>query len=141
VIVNASPRTAYERWTAFDSVPHFMQGRQAHVAPEGLRIVLAIRVGPRELTWDAELTDDSPGHRIGWRSVGGDFHPHSGQIIFDSYQEGQTRITVDLEFGPQVSIAKREPARSCVRWILDKFAKSLRTAVPAQALAASSPLS
>jgi uncharacterized membrane protein len=100
-----------------------MQGSRESTKLSEYRIVLRICVGTEALAWDAEVVDQIPGQRIVWRSMHGPFHPNSGHVTFEPVGENQTRVTVALEFGPQVSSARREPARACVGWALAKFAK------------------
>jgi len=73
----------YAYWRRLDNLPTFM----AHL--DEVRTMDARRSHwkasapfDRTVEWDAEITDETPGERIGWRSVGETDVPNSGTVWF-----------------------------------------------------------
>jgi uncharacterized membrane protein len=57
-----------------------------------------MKSGDKSIEWDAEILADEPGHRIAWRSVGGD-SDNAGEVIFEPSPGGRgTTVTVLQEF-------------------------------------------
>jgi uncharacterized membrane protein len=52
----------------------------------------------KTIEWDSEILADEPGHRIAWRSIGGDSN-NAGEVIFETSPGGRaTMVTVLQEF-------------------------------------------
>jgi uncharacterized membrane protein len=52
----------------------------------------------RPIEWDSEILRDEPGHRIAWRSIGGE-SDNAGEVIFEPAPGGRgTMVTVLQEF-------------------------------------------
>lgn len=52
----------------------------------------------KTIEWDSEVLKDEPGHRIAWRSVGGDSQ-NAGEVVFEASPGGRgTLVTVLQEF-------------------------------------------
>jgi len=54
--------------------------------------------GDKTIEWDSEVLADEPGHRIAWRSIGGE-SDNAGEVIFEVAPGGRgTMVTVLQEF-------------------------------------------
>ena len=54
--------------------------------------------GDKTIEWDSEVLADEPGHRIAWRSIGGE-SDNAGEVIFEVAPRGRgTMVTVLQEF-------------------------------------------
>jgi uncharacterized membrane protein len=52
----------------------------------------------KAIEWDSEILNDEPGHRIAWRSIGGE-SDNAGEVIFEASPAGRgTTVTVLQEF-------------------------------------------
>ena len=100
--VNSSTDELYRFWRNFENFPRFMNhvksvkdlgnGRSHWVvrAPVGAAV-----------EWDAEMTEDQPGKRIAWRSVGEAQVPNSGSAEFRAAPGNRgTEVHVELHYDP-----------------------------------------
>jgi uncharacterized membrane protein len=99
VTVNAPPREAYAFWRDFANFPSFM----AHVGSvqvDGMRSRwTATAPAGGTVTWEAEITQDSPNRLVSWRSVEGSTVPNSGTVTFTPAPAGHgTEIRVELDY-------------------------------------------
>jgi uncharacterized membrane protein len=98
--VGRPPDEVYDFWRQLDQLPRFM----AHL--DEVRIT-----GPRtshwkasapfdkQVEWDAEITQEVPGHLIAWRSVDGADIDNSGEVRFTPAPGGRgTEIHVTLRY-------------------------------------------
>jgi uncharacterized membrane protein len=52
----------------------------------------------KTIEWDSEILNDEPGHRIAWRSIGGE-SDNAGEVVFEPSPGGRgTTVTVLQEF-------------------------------------------
>ncbi|MCW2745401.1 MAG: cyclase [Mycobacterium sp.] len=83
--IRKSPQEVYDRWRRLEDLPAFM----AHVdqvtvtGPTTSHWKATAPFG-RTVEWDAEITEDLPGHRIVWRSVQGSAIELFGDVRFTS---------------------------------------------------------
>jgi uncharacterized membrane protein len=99
-LVHADARALYEIWRDTENVPLWQE-----------QIVRVIRTGEatshwvmqsadksKTLEWDSEILVDDPGHRIAWRSIGGE-SDNAGEVVFELSPGGRaTMVTVLQEF-------------------------------------------
>lgn len=98
--ISRQPEDVYDFWRHWENLPTFMAhldevrttgGSRSHwkaSAPFG-----------RSVEWDAEVTEDVPGQRIGWRSVGSADVENSGVVRFVPAPGGRgTEVHVELEY-------------------------------------------
>jgi uncharacterized membrane protein len=87
-------------WRHLDNLPKFMAHLE-EVRPDGNGRSHWRAGGPfgRTIEWDAEITEDVPGHRIAWRSVGSaDIH-NEGSVQFVPAPGGRgTEVHVKLRY-------------------------------------------
>jgi len=94
--VNVPMRTAHDQWTQFEDFPQFMEGVESVQQLDDTHLLWAAEIGGRRHEWRAEITEQIPDRRIGWRSTDG--KPNSGTVSFEPIDETTTRVGVHLEF-------------------------------------------
>jgi uncharacterized membrane protein len=101
IIVKASVDEVYGIWANFESFPHFMKYIKS-ITRTGERTSHWVMEGPlgKNLEWDAETTKLEPNKRIAWNSRDGGDIKTSGQVTFNALPQGQTEITVTLQYVP-----------------------------------------
>lgn len=89
----------YRFWRELENLPRFMSHLES-VRKTGERSSHWVAKAPLGSTveWDAEITSDVPGLRIGWRSVAGAFIPNSGVVEFRETKTRGTIVKVDLTY-------------------------------------------
>jgi uncharacterized membrane protein len=99
VTVNRPPREVYAFWRDFTNLPRFMAHLE-DVTTTGTRSTWTAKApAGRTVTWDAEITQDSPNRLIAWRSVGEAAVANSGRVTFTEAPGGRgTEIRVDLDY-------------------------------------------
>jgi len=90
---------AYNQWTQFEEFPRFMEGveKVEQVSDSMLRWEAEI-AGVTE-TWDAKITEQTPDHRIAWRSISG--AKNAGVVTFHRISDDTTRVMLQIEYDPQ----------------------------------------
>lgn len=101
ITVNRPPEEVRAFWHNFSNLPRFMYHLKSVDVLDGGRSRWVAR-GPlgREVRWEAELTEDTPGH-ISWRSLPGADVENSGSVSFERGPGGRgTTVRVKLEYVP-----------------------------------------
>jgi uncharacterized membrane protein len=102
VTIARSRDEVYRFWRNLENAPGYM----AHV--ESVEVLDATRsrwsargpVGP-VVTWDAEIVDDRPGERFGWRSIAGAEVVTEGEVRFETAPGARgTEVHLELRYGP-----------------------------------------
>src|SRR5215207_615126 len=101
IIVKAPVGEVYELWANFENFPYFMKYISS-ITKTSDRTSHWIMDGPlgKKLEWDAETTTLEPNKRIAWNSRDGGDIKTSGQVTFNELVQGQTEITVTLQYVP-----------------------------------------
>jgi uncharacterized membrane protein len=101
IIVKAPIDDVYALWADFQNFPRFMTYIKA-ITKTGDRTSHWVMEGPlgKDLEWDAETTTLEPNKRIAWNSRDGGDVKTSGQVTFNALAEGQTEITVTVQYVP-----------------------------------------
>jgi len=103
IIVKASPEEAYGIWSNFENFPYFMKHIKS-ISKTGPNASHWIMEGPlgKEIDWVAETTLDEANQRIGWSTKDRDHGDikTSGQVSFKPLSNGQTEVTVMLQYVP-----------------------------------------
>jgi uncharacterized membrane protein len=83
ITVNRPAAEVYGYWRRLEQLPTFMEHLE-QVRPNGDRRSTWTAKAPlgRKVRWEAELTDDVPGNRLAWQSVGRTKVPHRGEVRF-----------------------------------------------------------
>jgi uncharacterized membrane protein len=106
--VDVPVRTAYDQWTQFEEFPRFMEGVKEVRQLDDKRLHWRAEVAGRELEWDAEITQQVPDERIGWRSTSGT--QNAGSVSFYPLGANQVRITLRLDVEPEGAVEKTADA-------------------------------
>jgi len=109
LMINRSPQECYDFWRKLENFPRFVpQLRSVQETGEKTsRWMMALPQGPGLVEWDAEITEDSPGQRISWKSLPDTGVKVDGSVTFEpaAGQRGTIiRVQMDYEF-PGSSIA------------------------------------
>jgi uncharacterized membrane protein len=102
--VNVPVRTAYNQWTQFEEFPRFMEGVKQVRQLDDKRLHWRAEVGGKEVEWTAEITQQEPDRKIGWRSTSG--NANAGSVTFEPLGPNQTRVTLRLEYEPEGAVEK-----------------------------------
>jgi uncharacterized membrane protein len=101
IIVKANVPDVFNIWANFENFPHFMKYIKS-IRKTGDRTSHWVMEGPlgKDLEWDAETTKLEANKRIGWNSRDDGDIKTSGQVTFNQLPQGQTEITVTLQYVP-----------------------------------------
>jgi uncharacterized membrane protein len=101
IIVKAPVAEAYNAWANFENFPRFMKYIKS-VRKTGDRTSHWVMDGPlgKEIEWDADTTTLEPNKRIAWNSRDNGDITTSGQVTFKELGQGETHITVTLQYVP-----------------------------------------
>jgi uncharacterized membrane protein len=101
IIVKANIDDVYAIWADFENFPRFMTYIKS-ITKTGDGTSHWVMEGPlgKDLEWDAETTRLEPKKRIAWNSRDGGDIKTSGQVTFNELAQGQTEITVMLQYVP-----------------------------------------
>jgi uncharacterized membrane protein len=113
VTINATPQELYQFWNNVENLPLFMEhlesvsrtsGRASHWvarAPAGTCV-----------EWDAEIVDDQPDRRIGWRTLPGSQVTHEGMVSFEPATAGRgTIVCIEMLYRPPAGKVGAQIAR------------------------------
>jgi uncharacterized membrane protein len=103
IIVKAKVGDVYNLWSNFENFPRFMKYIKS-IVKTGEGTSHWVMEGPlgKELEWDAETTTLETNKRIAWnsRDAGENDIKTSGQVVFKELPQGETHITVTLQYVP-----------------------------------------
>ena len=102
--VDVPIRTAYNQWTQFESFPNFMSGVESITQTDDTHTHWRTNVNGVTREFDAEIAEQHPDERVAWTSTDGT--SHAGVVTFHRLGEGQTRVTVQLDWSPQGFVEK-----------------------------------
>ena len=114
---NVDATTAYGQWAQFESFPQWMEGvvsvdqlddTHLHWVAKVKSEVAEIENETRE--WDARITEQVPGRRISWESVGGkpDEKPNEGHVTFEPLGASACRVSFRIEWEPEAALKAQE---------------------------------
>lgn len=91
--VNAPASAAYHLWRDFTNLPRFMSHLDSVQILDNGRSEWTAK-GPLDapVSWTAEVTEDTPGRRIAWRSLPGSQIETSGSVEFQDDPQGRGSI-------------------------------------------------
>jgi uncharacterized membrane protein len=89
-------RTAYDQWTQFEEFPQFMDGVRSVDQIDGAHLRWVAEIGGKQQAWTAEITEQRPDERVAWKTIEG--HGNAGVVTFHRLGEGETRVTVQMEY-------------------------------------------
>jgi len=88
-------------WRNFENLPQFMEHLQS-VAVREAGISHWVTKGPAgmKVEWDARIINEIDNKVIGWQSLEGSTISTAGSVNFDETPNGQTKVTVKLQYNP-----------------------------------------
>jgi len=97
--VEVPVRTAYDRWTNFETFPEFMDGIVEVRQLDDTIVHWVAEIGGHRREWDAEIVRQVPERVIEWRAI----QPSepSGEVRFEQLEPAKTRVHVHLEYEAQ----------------------------------------
>ena len=102
--VRVPVRTAYDQWTQFEEFPRFMEGVEKVEQLDDKRLRWIAKVGGKEKTWEARITEQTPDQRVAWKATSG--AKNAGVVTFHRLDDSTTRVTVQMDFEPEGPIEK-----------------------------------
>jgi uncharacterized membrane protein len=100
-LIHASADDLYQRWHNVENAPDWQEQITKVTRTGEATSHWVMRAGDKDektIEWDSEILADEPGHRIAWRSVGGD-SDNAGEVVFEPSPGGRgTMVTVLQEF-------------------------------------------
>lgn len=104
IIVNAPTDLVYSTWADFTQFPSFMNHVKSVTitGPTSSHWVVAGPAGTL-IDWNADLTRAEPYSRLAWNTKDNKgVITTSGQITFTSLEDGQTEVTVTMQYTPPI---------------------------------------
>jgi uncharacterized membrane protein len=113
VTINAKPDTVYEFWRQLDNLPLFVnQLRSISVLDEKTSHWVMETAAGMTVEWDSEITEDTPGRRIAWRTLRNAEVRHSGVVSFEPAPAGRgTVLRVRLRYEPPAGMVGRNVSK------------------------------
>lgn len=102
VTINAPRDAVYAAWRDLERLPTFMHHLESvTVTDERRSHWVAKAPAGTTVEWDAEITEDLPGEKLAWRSVGGGSVDNAGSVQLRPAPGGRgTEVHVILEYSP-----------------------------------------
>jgi uncharacterized membrane protein len=97
--VRVPVRTAYNQWTQFEEFPQFMEGIVAVDQKDDTHLSFRARIGGKEKTWEARITEQIPDKRVAWCSTTG--AKNAGVVTFHSLAPDKTRVMLQVDYDPE----------------------------------------
>jgi len=100
VTIRRPTSDVYAFWRDLENLPTFMAHLE-DVRTTGERTSHWVASAPfgQDVQWDAEITDEATGERIGWRSTGDAQVPNTGTVLFTPAPDGvSTQLVVALTY-------------------------------------------
>lgn len=105
VNIDAPLPEVYRFFEEFENFPRFMSNVRAveRRAPGRFHWTVAGPLGV-PVSWEAEVTEMIPQHRIAWRSLPGSVIQQVGRLHFRPGERGGTEVTVELSYTPPAGV-------------------------------------
>jgi len=102
ITINRPVEALYAYWRNFENLPQIMEHLKSVSNTDGDRSHWVAKApADLQVEWDAELINDVPNERIGWRSLEGAQVPNAGAVIFKTAPGKRgTEVLVSLKYDP-----------------------------------------
>jgi uncharacterized membrane protein len=100
--VDVPVRTAYNQWTQFEEFPKFMEGVKSVRQISDNVLIWKAEIAGKDVEWNAQITQQEPDQRIGWRSTSG--KTNAGSVSFKPIGPNRTAVTLRLEYEPEGAV-------------------------------------
>jgi uncharacterized membrane protein len=101
-VINRPAHELYAYWRHFENLPKVMEHLVSVTETDETHSHWVAK-GPADsqIEWDAEIINDVPDKRIGWRSLDGAQVDNAGSVAFTERPDGRgTRVEVTLKYNP-----------------------------------------
>lgn len=98
--VDRPVRTVYNQWTQFEEFPRFMDGVKEVKQLDDTHVHWHAEIWGKDKEWDAEITEQVPDEKIGWKSISGDA-PNAGVVRFEPLGADRTLVRLVMAYEPQ----------------------------------------
>ena len=98
--VDRPVRTVYNQWTQFEEFPRFMDGVKEVKQIDDTHVRWHAEIFGKDKEWDAEITEQVPDQKIGWKSISGDA-PNAGTVRFEPIGPDRTLVRLLMAYEPQ----------------------------------------
>jgi uncharacterized membrane protein len=103
--VDCPVRTVYNQWTQFEEFPRFMDGVKEVRQLDDTHVHWRADIFGKDKEWDAEITEQVPDEKIGWKSISGDA-PNAGVVRFEPLGPDRTRVRLVMAYETQGAVEK-----------------------------------
>jgi uncharacterized membrane protein len=101
ITIQRSRQEIFDFWRQFENLPRFMKHLEEVKTLDERTSRWTARAPLSTVTWDAEITAETPGVMIAWRSLDGAQIENHGVVTFTDAPGGRgTEVTVELEYAP-----------------------------------------
>lgn len=97
-------RTVYNQWTQFEDFPLFMKHVVDVRQVDDTHLHWKARISGISREWTAEITEQTPDHRIAWTATDGT--KNAGVVTFHALSDDKTRVVLQMETDPQGFLEK-----------------------------------
>jgi uncharacterized membrane protein len=119
-LIQADADELYALWRDLEFIPQWQEQIESVTETGPNTSHWVMKAGDSIIEWDSEILADEPGHRITWRSIGGDAR-QAGEVIFEpATGDRGTLVTVLQEFemgklaSTWASIVGRNPKQAVI---------------------------
>lgn len=99
ITVNAPLPNVYDQWTQFEDFPRFMKGVERVEQIDDTTLEWTAKIGGKEKSWRAKITEQRPKERILWKSTTG--AETDGRLEFEEVNGDETRVRLFLRYDPE----------------------------------------
>jgi uncharacterized membrane protein len=117
VTINQPPEKLYDFWRNFENLPRLVDALES-VQQIDARHSHWVAKGPggRRVEWDAEIINEIPNERIGWRTLDGAEVISAGSVHFKALAPGRgTEVRVHMQYEPPAG-----RVGAAVAWLMGK---------------------
>ena len=101
ITIQATPREIYDLWRDLTNLPKFMDHVDAVEMEEGGISKWTVHEGGKQLTYRAQITEDTPGRRIRWETLPGGDVDHVGTLdLREAPGDRGTEVEVKMHWFP-----------------------------------------
>jgi len=94
--VDVPVSVAYNQWTQFEEFPRFMDGVEEVQQLTDDTVRFTVAVGPKKLSYDAQIVTQEPDQQIAWRAIDG--KKNLGVVTFQQLGPNKTRVGLRLGY-------------------------------------------
>lgn len=101
ITIQCTPREVYDLWRDLTNLPKFMSHVESVTMEDANISKWVIKEGPKELVYRAEISEDTPGRRLRWRSLpGGDLEMEGALELREAPADRGTEVEIKLHYFP-----------------------------------------